>query len=87
MVDAVGIRSNSAQHGSSSKKLNIKLLYEVVIEEKKLSSLPLNSLYSFSDDIVTICGSLLSYIIGYEKIQEPIKVGELKITFVSMTEE
>lgn len=52
----------------------------VVIEEKKLSSLPLNSLYSFSDDIVKICGSLLSYIIGYEKIQEPIKVRELKIT-------
>ena len=31
MVDAVGIRSNSAQLGSSSKKLNIKLLYEVTI--------------------------------------------------------
>ena len=56
----------------------------VVIEEEKLSSLPLNSLYSFSDDIVKICGSWLSYIIGYEKIQEPIKVGELKITVLSV---
>lgn len=31
LVDAVGKRSNSAQLGSSSKKLNIKLLYELTL--------------------------------------------------------
>ena len=31
MVDAVGIRSNLAQFGSSSKKLNIKVLYDLTI--------------------------------------------------------
>lgn len=56
----------------------------VVIEGKKLSPLLLNSLYSFSDDIVKICGSILNYVIGYEKIQEPVKVGELKITILSV---
>ena len=52
----------------------------VVTEEKKLRSLPLSSVCSVSEDIVKICGSSLNYIAGYEKIQEPIKVRELKIT-------